>query len=344
MIHFQQSMNKGDLNSADAAIDALLSVGTVRGVCLARGADVLVNRFPFSDGRLLKLCVEVEQILEEFAERGRSVERMVFGFDGGHLVIQLVDDVRLLIMHLIPDEADFVAKAGRAFLADHREAIANMEAIPIELEMEAEAETEIETEAKPMVEKETETETQREAPEEEAALVVEADDDAEKVAAAAAAAAEARNVQSLEQEDQHQAVPKPEIPELPMGSSLPEEGSRQSSGFRELLEASRQQEINDAVLAASSEEGFAETKSEIPDEDRSLAAWAAEHLELPADSSHLLQPKQSSQQSQRSSAGRPVLGAVRVQPVRLAAQQPQSTLPPPKKPRVRRERETVEEG
>jgi hypothetical protein len=308
------AMNKGDQTLAETALDRLSDVGTVRGVCMGRGGKVLINRFPFSDWRLLNLCGEVELVLDNFSKRGRSVERMVFGFDGGHLVLLVDGDVRLMIMHLIPDEADFVAKAGQAFLKDHGGAIADMEPMAIEAEVEAEAP----------------------GPEADVTKIVED----EKGGAKEPVAAAARNAQPSERENPHPVVTKPDIPELPLESSPPVEGS----GFRELLEASRKQKIDDAVLATCSDEEPADDNDGSCDEDRSLAAWAAEHLDLPEDGSSLLLPKQTASSSRHHPAGRPVVGAVRVQPVRLAAQQPQSTLPPPKKPRVRRSKETVEGG
>jgi len=103
-----------------ATLESLRQVGTVRGVCLCRGGEIQENLFPFSPERMQSLSDEAMAIFTDFADRGREIERLVIGFDGGQLVMLADDDLLLLLMHMIPDEADFVAKAGRAFLKDYR--------------------------------------------------------------------------------------------------------------------------------------------------------------------------------------------------------------------------------
>lgn len=103
-----------------ATLHALRQVGTVRGVCLCQNGGILENLFPFSTDRMQSFCDEGVNLFADFSARGRDVERLVMGFDGGQLVMLADGDLLLLLIHLIPDEADFVAKAGRAFLNDYR--------------------------------------------------------------------------------------------------------------------------------------------------------------------------------------------------------------------------------
>jgi hypothetical protein len=44
---------------------------------------------------------------------------LVFGYDGGHLLILLLGEFRMVVLHHQADEVDFVARAGRAFLKDY---------------------------------------------------------------------------------------------------------------------------------------------------------------------------------------------------------------------------------
>ena len=60
----------------------------------------------------------IDDILEYVSNQGREVDQLCFGYDGGNLVIVTDDDYRLIVMHMQPDEVDFIAKAARAFLID----------------------------------------------------------------------------------------------------------------------------------------------------------------------------------------------------------------------------------
>jgi hypothetical protein len=244
---------------------------------------------------------------------------MVMGFDGGHLVVLIDADIRLLLMHLIPDEADFLCKAGQAFLIDHRDEIAEL--IALEIASEPILTTE------PC-----------------AANDAEAIDGAVHRAAGEQAVA-ARAPQPLAEDAPPQVVAKPKAPsdsDANRDDGIPRETP--IGGFQGLLHASRNQTIHDEVLAKPADENTAAVGGDETDEERELAAWAAEHLDLPEDTSVLLPPVRPAapvvsnppiSQTEHSVA----VGAVVVHPVRLAAQQPQSTLPPPKKPRIRRRKE-----
>lgn len=104
--------------SIQGPLSALRNAGTVCGVCLARETEVLVNLFPYSEERINDVVAAVEEVGRFFAEKGRSVDQMSLGFDGGCLCVVEDGEFRLIVMHLSPEEVDFIAKAARAFLAD----------------------------------------------------------------------------------------------------------------------------------------------------------------------------------------------------------------------------------
>jgi hypothetical protein len=104
--------------SIEGPLSALQNAGTVCGVCLARGSEVLVNLFPFSESRINDMVTAIDDIQSFFRKNGRDVNQMSFGYDGGCLCIVEDDEFRLIVMHMLADEVDFIAKASLAFLAD----------------------------------------------------------------------------------------------------------------------------------------------------------------------------------------------------------------------------------
>ncbi|MCB1064129.1 MAG: hypothetical protein KDN20_14565 [Verrucomicrobiae bacterium] len=104
--------------SIEGPLSALRNAGTVCGVCLARGSEVLVNLFPFSESRINDMVNAIDDIQGFFRKNGRDVNQMSFGYDGGCLCIVEDDEFRLIVMHMLADEVDFIAKASLAFLAD----------------------------------------------------------------------------------------------------------------------------------------------------------------------------------------------------------------------------------
>ncbi|MCF6311600.1 MAG: hypothetical protein L3J39_04030 [Verrucomicrobiales bacterium] len=108
----------GDTTISNKPLEALLASGTVRGVCLLKDGDVSYENFPYSAARLVKVCRVVEGLTKEFKAQGRVVDQMAFGYDGGNLLAVSMENYRLIFMHLMSDEIDFLAKAARAHMAD----------------------------------------------------------------------------------------------------------------------------------------------------------------------------------------------------------------------------------
>ena len=106
--------------SADSfePLEVLIAAGTVRGTCLLKRGEVVYETFPYSAARLVKVCRVVEGLTKEFQDQGRSVDQMAFGYEGGNLLAISVNHYRLVIMHLMNDEIDFLANIARNCLED----------------------------------------------------------------------------------------------------------------------------------------------------------------------------------------------------------------------------------
>lgn len=108
----------GDNGNIPDPLETLIASGTVRGTCLLNNGEVVYEKFPYSAARLVKVCRVVEGLTKEFNAQGRSVDQMAFGYEGGNLLAVTVKHYRVIIMHLMNDEIDFLAKIARAHLED----------------------------------------------------------------------------------------------------------------------------------------------------------------------------------------------------------------------------------
>ncbi|NNE91103.1 MAG: hypothetical protein HKN23_05605 [Verrucomicrobiales bacterium] len=99
---------------------ALRGAGTVFGVVFFDGSKVVFNETPFSRERATELAATLDDICFYFGNEGRDVDQISFGFDGGNMLIVTDQEYRIVVMHSLVDEVDFIAKAGRAFLIDYQ--------------------------------------------------------------------------------------------------------------------------------------------------------------------------------------------------------------------------------
>ena len=254
----------------ERTLESLCKVGSVRGVCLARGGRLLDSRFPFSERRVQALCQETQQIVEDFAARGRPVERLVIGFDGGQLLVVVDGDLRLLLMHMNPDEADFVAKAARAFLLDFRKELNGEVAAEVEVVPDVELDRAV---SEPLP----------------------------KTA----------------------ARPSPPKPRQPKPAVVRQNQNRATDSAADALWLEDFGKIiADAEDEANAREGEEGDTNRLPAAD---LASADETVVTGVDPP-----------PRKADLEKATVGSVVVHPARLAAHQPQSTLPPQKKPRIRR--------
>jgi len=102
-----------------SAIGGIRHAGSVYGFILAHGHDVLFHETPFSEIRIRELAAALDDIVYYFEQEKRRPDQLAFGYDGGNLLILLLEDFRLVVFHHLADEVDFIARASRAFLKDH---------------------------------------------------------------------------------------------------------------------------------------------------------------------------------------------------------------------------------
>jgi hypothetical protein len=107
-------------DSIQGPLSALRNAGTVSGLCLIRGTEVLINMLPFSDHRVEETASVIDDVFYYFESSHREVDQFAFGFDGANMVVVTEGDFRLLVIHMLAEEVDFIAKAARAFLIDFR--------------------------------------------------------------------------------------------------------------------------------------------------------------------------------------------------------------------------------
>jgi hypothetical protein len=102
-----------------SALDALMHSGSVFGVFLTRGHDLIYQDTTFPESRISELVTILDDIAYYFEQAGRRPDQLSFGYDGGNILILLRDDLRLVLLHHQSDEIDHVAKASTAFLKDY---------------------------------------------------------------------------------------------------------------------------------------------------------------------------------------------------------------------------------
>ena len=113
-----------NIESLEKPLQMLRKSGTVSGLCLARGREIIYNLFPFSEERVADFIGVIDDILLHYQGQNRHIDQMAFGFDGGNSVVVADAELRLVVFHMRDDEVDFIAKASRAFIVDYQTALA----------------------------------------------------------------------------------------------------------------------------------------------------------------------------------------------------------------------------
>ncbi|MCB1204222.1 MAG: hypothetical protein KDN18_08170 [Verrucomicrobiae bacterium] len=103
----------------EASLGAIRQAGSVYGVVFAKGHDLLLHDTPYEQQKVAELASTVDDIIYYFEQEKRQPDQLVFGYDGGNLLIMISGDHRLVVFHHQADEVDFVAMASRAFLKDY---------------------------------------------------------------------------------------------------------------------------------------------------------------------------------------------------------------------------------
>lgn len=102
-----------------SALGALRNSGSVFGLLLTRGHEVIFRDVELPDGRVTELASILDDIAYYFEQEKRSPDQLSFGYDGGNLLLQLRGELRMVIFHHQPDEVDEIAGASAAFLKDY---------------------------------------------------------------------------------------------------------------------------------------------------------------------------------------------------------------------------------
>jgi len=102
-----------------SSLGALRNAGSVFGLILAHGQEIIYQDAPFPTQTLEELSTTVDDIAYYFEQEGRHPDQLCFGFDGGSILIILQGQHRMLVFHHHADEVDFVGKAAKAFFKDY---------------------------------------------------------------------------------------------------------------------------------------------------------------------------------------------------------------------------------
>lgn len=102
-----------------SSLGALRNAGSVFGLILAHGQEIIYQDAPFPSQTLEELTSTVDDIAYYFEQEGRYPDQLSFGFDGGSILIIIQGRHRMLVFHHHADEVDFVGKAAKAFFKDY---------------------------------------------------------------------------------------------------------------------------------------------------------------------------------------------------------------------------------
>lgn len=101
------------------SLDALRQAGSVFGVLLTKGHEIIYEDTAIPGPRLSGLATILDDIAYYFEQEQRRPDQLSFGYDGGNLLIQLRGDLRMIVFHHQADEIDHVGRASAAFLKDY---------------------------------------------------------------------------------------------------------------------------------------------------------------------------------------------------------------------------------
>ena len=105
--------------SLRASLERLKHAGAVNGLCLAWHRQLLVSVMPFEDFRVEQLVHTLNDARDHFQSNGgRDVESLWMAFMDVHVLAVFNDDCTLIVLHIRPEEADFLAGAAKTFLND----------------------------------------------------------------------------------------------------------------------------------------------------------------------------------------------------------------------------------
>ena len=105
--------------SLRASLERLKHAGAVNGLCLAWRRQILVSLMSYEDFRVEQLVHTLNDARDHFQSNGgRGVESLWMAFMDVHALAVFKDDCTLIMLHIRPEEADFLNGAAKTFLND----------------------------------------------------------------------------------------------------------------------------------------------------------------------------------------------------------------------------------
>lgn len=101
-----------------SSLGALKELGSIFGLFLSHRSEILFQEAPFSSQRVTELSETLEDIANYFEQEGREPDQLVFGYDGGSLLILIDGDFRLALFFHTASEVDILAQSASAFFKD----------------------------------------------------------------------------------------------------------------------------------------------------------------------------------------------------------------------------------
>jgi hypothetical protein len=108
------------VETIQSSLSALKSSGSVFGVILAHESHIIYADVPFAQDRVGPLAAVLDDIGFYFKKENRKVDQLAFGYDGGSLVVVMDEAYRIIVLHSLVDEIDFIAKSAKSFLIDYQ--------------------------------------------------------------------------------------------------------------------------------------------------------------------------------------------------------------------------------
>jgi hypothetical protein len=101
-----------------SSLERLKHAGAINGLCLGWRRQLLVNLLPYEDHRAERVVQEVVEARRHFADAGRDVRSLWFGYEGVHALTLFREECSLIVLHTRSADVDFLAKACYSFLED----------------------------------------------------------------------------------------------------------------------------------------------------------------------------------------------------------------------------------
>ena len=106
--------------SLRASLERLKHGGTVNGICLSWKRQVLVSLMPYEDFRVEQLVHVLNDARDHYQSSpgGRAIDSFWMAYLDVHLLAVFSGDCAVIILHVRPEESDFLAASAKTFLHD----------------------------------------------------------------------------------------------------------------------------------------------------------------------------------------------------------------------------------